>query len=43
MIGQVGNYGEIYERHFGPDALDMRRGPNNLWTNGGILYSPPFK
>jgi general L-amino acid transport system substrate-binding protein len=43
VISAVGNYGEIYDRHFGPDALDLDRGPNNLWNNGGILYSPPFK
>jgi general L-amino acid transport system substrate-binding protein len=43
IISTVGNYGEIYDRHFGPDALNLDRGINNLWTNGGILYSPPFK
>lgn len=43
-ISAVGNYGEIYNRHFGPDtSLALERGPNNLWTNGGLLYSPPFK
>lgn len=43
MLSQVGNYGEIYERHFGettPTAIP--RGLNELWLNGGILYSPPF-
>lgn len=41
-IKHVGNYGEIYDRNIGqPFQLD--RGPNNLWTNGGLLYSPPFR
>lgn len=42
-IAAVGNYGEIYDRYLGPDALDIPRGPNNLWTNGGLLYAPPFR
>jgi general L-amino acid transport system substrate-binding protein len=38
----VGNYGEIYERNIGtPFGLD--RGLNDLWTNGGLMYSPPFR
>lgn len=44
VITAVGNYGEIYDRAFGPDtALDLERGPNALWTNGGLLYAPPFR
>ncbi len=43
MIRQVGNYGEIYERHFGEDSLTaIPRGLNRLWLTGGLLYSPPF-
>ncbi len=42
-IAAVGNYGEIYDRYLGPDALNIPRGPNNLWTNGGLLYAPPFR
>lgn len=43
VIKQVGNYGEAYERNFGEkSALKLPRGINNLWTNGGLLYSPPF-
>ena len=42
-VAQVGNYGEVYERHLGPNAtLSLERGPNRLWTEGGQLYSPPF-
>jgi general L-amino acid transport system substrate-binding protein len=38
VIRAVGNYGEIYDRWLGPDGLDIPRGPNELWTNGGLLY-----
>lgn len=44
VIERVGNYGEIYERHLGPkSALGLERGMNRLWTNGGLLYAPPFR
>jgi general L-amino acid transport system substrate-binding protein len=44
VITAVGNYGEIYDRAFGPDTpLALERGPNELWTNGGLMYSPPFR
>ncbi|WP_013322633.1 amino acid ABC transporter substrate-binding protein [Gloeothece verrucosa] len=42
VIKHVGNYGEIYERNIGK-PLGLERGPNRLWTNGGLLYSPPFR
>ncbi len=41
VIKQVGNYGEIFERNLAP--LGLSRGPNDLWTNGGLLYSPPYR
>ncbi len=42
-IAQTGNYAEIYDRHLGPDAtLSLPRGPNRLWSEGGLLYAPPF-
>jgi len=44
VIKQVGNYGEIYNRNLGPDTpFNVPRGLNDLWTNGGLLYSPPFR
>ena len=44
VIKGVGNYGEIYDRHIGPKtAIGLARGVNQLWTKGGILYSPPFR
>ncbi len=42
IIKNVGNYGEIYERNIG-QPFGLERGLNNLWTNGGLLYSPPFR
>lgn len=41
IISQVGNYGEIYERHLAP--LGLERGVNALWTDGGLMYVPPFR
>ena len=41
IISQVGNYGEIYERNLAP--LGLERGPNALWTDGGLMYVPPFR
>ncbi len=44
VIAQVGNYSEIYNRHLGPDsALPMTRGLNQLWQNGGLLETPPWR
>ncbi|MBN2706373.1 MAG: amino acid ABC transporter substrate-binding protein [Deltaproteobacteria bacterium] len=44
VIKQVGNYGEVFERNVGVDTrLGLERGLNSLWTDGGLMYSPPFK
>ncbi|MDX2104610.1 MAG: amino acid ABC transporter substrate-binding protein [Alphaproteobacteria bacterium] len=44
VIKAVGNYGEMYERNLGADTpLGLSRGVNNLWTKGGLMYSPPFR
>jgi general L-amino acid transport system substrate-binding protein len=44
VIEEVGNYGEIYDRTVGPDsALGLDRGSNALWTDGGLLYAPPYR
>jgi general L-amino acid transport system substrate-binding protein len=44
VIAAVGNYGEIFDRNLGPSTpLGMERGLNKLWTNGGLMYSPPFR
>ena len=41
IIKHVGNYGEIYDRNIG-QPFDLERGQNALWTDGGLMYSPPF-
>jgi general L-amino acid transport system substrate-binding protein len=43
VLTAVGNYGQIYDRAFGSEALALERGFNELWTNGGLMYSPPFR
>ena len=44
VIAEVGNYGEIFSRNVGPNSqLKLDRGYNNLWMNGGLMYSPPFR
>ncbi len=44
IIKQVGNYGEIYARNLGPDTpFNLPRGLNAIYTEGGILYAPPFR
>lgn len=44
VIKNVGNYGEIYERNLGKGSqFNLDRGQNDLWTRGGLLYSPPFR
>jgi general L-amino acid transport system substrate-binding protein len=44
IIKQVGNYSEVFEAFIGANTpIGLPRGLNALWTNGGILYSPPFR
>ncbi|MFP9230386.1 amino acid ABC transporter substrate-binding protein [Pectobacterium cacticida] len=44
LVKQVGNYGDIYNRHFGPDTPSpLDRDLNNLWTKGGLLYGLPIR
>jgi len=43
-VSQVGNYGEIFERHVGSNTpLGVERGINGLWTQGGLMYAPPIR
>ncbi|MEM7072879.1 MAG: amino acid ABC transporter substrate-binding protein [Pseudomonadota bacterium] len=42
VISQVGNYGEVYAKNLNPIGL-AERGVNALWTQGGILYAPPYR
>jgi general L-amino acid transport system substrate-binding protein len=44
IVQQVGNYEEIYNRTVGPDTvLGLEPGVNTLWTEGGLLYAPPYR
>ena len=44
IIKQVGNYGESFERNMGKgSALQLDRGLNRLWTQGGLQYAPPIR
>jgi general L-amino acid transport system substrate-binding protein len=40
-VTHVGNYEEIFTRNLKP--LNLERGLNTLWTQGGLLYAPPFR
>ncbi len=43
-IKAVGNYGEIFDRNLGAGSkLQIPRGLNALWTNGGIQFAPPIR
>jgi general L-amino acid transport system substrate-binding protein len=44
VISTVGNYGEIFDRNFGP--LNLDRGLNALWNDRqkpGLQFAPPFE
>ena len=44
IIKQVGNYSESYERNVGKgSSLKLDRGPNALWSKGGLMYPIPFR
>ncbi len=53
VISAVGNYGEIYDRHLGPDGIALPRegGRNALWAEasctdcpkGGQIYAAPLR
>lgn len=44
ILKQVGNYGESFDRNVGKDSkLKVARGLNALYSDGGLMYSPPFK
>lgn len=44
VIEAVGNYGEMFERDLGSASpRKLPRGPNKLWTNGGLMYALPLR
>ena len=43
-IAAGGNYGEIFAANIGEGTtINLARGLNALWTQGGLQYSPPFR
>jgi general L-amino acid transport system substrate-binding protein len=43
VIRTVGNYGEIYDRHLTPLGVTRAGSRNDLWINGGEIYSAPLR
>ncbi|WP_049643690.1 amino acid ABC transporter substrate-binding protein [Candidatus Rhodobacter oscarellae] len=44
VISAVGNYGESFEKNIGENTpIGLARGLNALWTEGGLIYTPPFR
>lgn len=44
IVKHVGNYGEVFERTVGVGSpLQIERGLNALWTDGGLQYAPPIR
>jgi len=43
-IAVNGNYGEIFEKNIGVNTpIGIARGLNASWTEGGLIYSAPFR
>ena len=43
-IEAVGNYGEVFAQNIGEDtAIGLARGLNAQYTDGGLIYAPPFR
>ncbi len=43
-LAVAGNYGEIFDANIGESTLiNLSRGLNAQWTEGGLLYAPPFR
>jgi general L-amino acid transport system substrate-binding protein len=44
IVDTVGNYGEVFDRDLGAHSpMRMDRGPNKLWTEGGLMYALPIR
>jgi len=43
-LAVAGNYGEVFAANIGEaTSIGLARGLNAQWTDGGLLYSPPFR
>ena len=44
IVRAVGHYGEVFERNLGQGSpIKLRRGLNDLWNRGGLMYAPPIR
>lgn len=43
IVRTVGNYAEIYSRNVDPIGVSRGGSLNDLWTRGGLLYSPAWR
>lgn len=44
IVKKVGNYAEVFDRNVGANSkLQLKRGLNAQWKDGGLMYAPPFK
>ncbi|WP_249694879.1 amino acid ABC transporter substrate-binding protein [Stappia sp. WLB 29] len=44
IIRHVGNYGESFDRNLGTGSpMQLPRGVNALWSQGGIQFAPPIR
>ncbi|MEM6489204.1 MAG: amino acid ABC transporter substrate-binding protein [Pseudomonadota bacterium] len=44
VLSVGGNYGEVFAAHIGTETpINLARGLNAQWTEGGLLYAPPFR
>ena len=44
VVEAVGNYGEVFARDLGDKSrIGLDRGFNKPWTQGGLLWAPPFR
>lgn len=43
IVAQVGNYGESFARNLSIEPLNIARGVNALWSDGGLQYAPPVR
>ena len=41
IVSQVGNYEEIYNKF--PELAALEGSVNDLWSNGGLMYVPPYR
>jgi len=44
IVKAVGNYAEVYDRSFGMNSpVNLPRGQNALWSDGGLQWAPVFR